>query len=324
LLHPTYSVTLGDHTLDPEESTELISLRVDSSMGRRAGSLDCTLRLGEAGMAVTKGDSATVSLGYDDKLSQVFQGIVDTVDPGAHSVHVLALNSISKLQQKRADKFYEKQNCGAIVKDLAGDVSVTVDKVQNGIQLPYYAVDSNRSYHEHVLELAERCGFEVYATNEDKLCFRKYESSSPKSFEFGKNILSISSFDQKPMYDSVHVYGESPSSSMGTETAHWLTKQSVDASAGEGNEFLLQDRVVRTTAAAASVAEAALNKIVKSVVILLEVVGEASVKLNGTASINKMPDLSLNGQYQVRGVEHTLSKSKGFTTTLRLSGYPVA
>jgi hypothetical protein len=42
--------------------------------------------------------------------------------------------------------------------------------------------------------------------------------------------------------------------------------------------------------------------------------------LGHTIKIEKMPYKLLNGEYQVRTVEHYLSKSSGFITTLRCRG----
>jgi hypothetical protein len=94
----------------------------------------------------------------------------------------------------------------------------------------------------------------------------------------------------------------------------------VQGSAGSGAEILHQDRIVKDPGGASSVAKAMLRKIERGVVVLVDVVGDATVKLNDAVRIQGMPESSLNGEFQVRGVEHSLSKSGGFTTTLRLRG----
>jgi phage protein D len=322
MLHPSYNLQIGSASIDPDTSDDLISLRVSLDMDRAADCLDCSLRIRDAGFNLRKDDPISVSLGYKDNLTDIFKGVVDFLDLDSDEGRVFGLNSISKLLRLRVDRFYERQSCGAIVRDLAGAANVSVGDVQNGIQLPYYAIDDNKNAYEHVRELAERCGFEVYVTSDDKFAFKKYQSSSPKIFEYAKNIIGVSRFDQDLIVEKVRVLGESPSSSKGADTAHWLTKKVVQGAAGSGTELLVQDRAVRTTDAASSVARARLDKMRKAVEIMLDVVGDATVMLNDTVSIQEMPESSLNGAYQVRGVEHYLSKSRGFTSSLRLRGEP--
>jgi phage protein D len=324
LLHPSYRLQVGSETIDPVNTDDLVSLRVSLGMSNRADSLQSVLRIRDGGFKFARNDTASLSLGYKDSLTNVYTGTVDNVTMDFYSAKVMALTSIARLLRMRTNRFYENQSCGAIVSDLTSSAGLSADTIQDGIQLPYYTVDSHKSAFEHMLELAGRCGFDVFATPEDKLAFKKYESSTPKPFEYGKNIISVRRFDQEPLFKSVRVFGESPSSSKGADTAHWLTKRQVQGMSGSGSEFVIQDRTVRDTAAASSVASERLDSLTKAIVVELEVVGDATVMLDDTAKIDKMPDEKLNGEYQVRGVEHSLSKGHGFTTSLNLRGGPVS
>lgn len=320
MLHPSYKLQIGSETIDPSSADDLVGLRVSLDMSGRADSLHTTLRIRDQGFKFAKNDAVSVSLGYVDDLTDVYKGLVDSINLDFYSGRILALNSIWKLLRLRVDKFYEKQSCGAIVSDLAGVASVSTGAIQDGIQLPYYAADSRKSAYEHIHELAGKCGFDVFATPDDELTFKKYQSSSPKTFEYGKDIISVSHFDQEPVFKSVRVFGESPSSSKGSDTAHWLTKQPVQGVSGSGNELLVQDRTIRDTSTASSVSNEKTDKLMKALLIHLEVVGDATIMLDDTARIQGMPESSLNGEYQVRGVEHALSKTGGFTTSLTLMG----
>lgn len=320
MLHPSYKLQIGSESIDPDSSDDLISIRLSLDMDRAADCFDSHLRIRDQGFKFASDDAVSVSLGYKDKLTDVFKGLVDFVDLDFYSARVFGLNSISKLLRLRVDRFYEHQSCGAIVSDLANKAKVSTSNIEDGIQLPYYAVDSNKNAYEHIRELAERCGFEVYTTSDDKLAFKKYQASSPKTFEYAKNIIGVSKFDQDLIFEKVRVLGESPSGSKGADAAHWLTKKLVQGATGSGAELLVQDRAIRNTDSASSVAKARLERIKKAVEMVVDVVGDATVMLNDTVKIEGMPESSLNGEYQVRGVEHYLSKSKGFTTSLRLRG----
>ena len=320
MLRPSYDLSIGSASVDPDSGTDLISVRVDASTNGPAGCFEAVLR-SSGGLSFSKGDSITASLGYDD-LETVFTGAVDVVDAGFHTVRVFGLSSISKMMRNRANTGYESQTCGAIVTDMAGTADVSTGEVEDGLTLPYYTVDSDMTFHEHTLKLAKRCGYDVFANSDDELCFKAYESSSATTFEYGKDIIHVSRLDQAPIYKKVRVLGESPSSSQGDDSVHWLTKTPVLGESGSDNELLVQDASLRDTESTGSAAEAIQAKYAKSIVVVLDVVGSASIRLNDTVEVSKVPDSSVNGEYQVARVEHLLSKSRGFTTSFRLLGTP--
>jgi len=317
MLHPSYSVQIGSSSIDPDSSTDLISLRMDASMNGPAGCFEVVLR-SAGGAGISRGDPITVSLGYDDDQETVFTGVVDVVDAGLHTVRIFGLNSVSKMMRKRANTVYESQTCGAIVSDMAGTADVSAGDVEDGLTLPFYTIDSSKTFHVHTMELARRCGFDVFANSDDELCFKAYESSSTTSFEYGKDIIEVFRLDQEPVYKGVKVFGESPSSSQGDDAVHWLTKTPVQGESGSDNELIVQDASLRDTDSVGSAAEAIKGMFARSVTVILDVVGSAAVKLNDTVEISGTPDSSIEGEYQVARVEHHLSKSGGFTTTLRL------
>jgi phage protein D len=319
MLHPSYSVQIGSSSIDPDSSTDLISLRTDTSINGPAGCFEAVLRSGGSASA-SRGDSVTCSLGYDGDEENVFTGLVDAVDAGMHTVRVFGLNSLSKMMRQRANTFYESQTCGAIVSDMAGTAEVSTGDVDDGLTLPYYTVDSGKTFHEHTIELARRNGFDVFANSDDELCFKGYESSSATTFEYGKDIIQVGRLDGEPLYKAVKVFGESPSSSQGDDAVHWLTKSPVQGDSGSGNELIVQDASLKDTDSVGSAAEAIQGLFARSVVVLLEVVGTATVKLDDTVEVSGMPDSSIDGEYQVARVEHYLSKSRGFTTSFRLLG----
>ena len=318
MLKPSYSLSMGSASVDPDSSTDLISLRVDMSMNGPAGCFEAVLR-SSGGLSVSRGDTITASLGYDDQ-ENVFTGVVDVVDAGFHTLRVFGLNSIAKMMRRRANTFYESQTCGAIVTDMAGTAEVSTGDIDDGLTLPYYTVDSDATFHEHTMKLARRCGFDVFANSDDELVFKAYESSSATTFEYGKDVIQVSRLDQEPVYKGAKVFGESPSSSQGDDSVHWLTKSPVQGESGSDNELIVQDVSLRDTDSAGSAAEAVQARFAKSIALVLDVVGTATVKLNDTVETSEMPDSSINGEYQVTRVEHFLSKSKGFTTSFRLLG----
>lgn len=318
LLRPTYSLSMGSASVDQDSSTDLLSVRVDLGINGPAGCFEAVLRSG-GGVSVSRGDTITASLGYEDQ-ETVFTGTVDAVDAGLHAIRVFGLNSLSKMMRYRANTLYESQTCGAIVTDMAGTANVSTGDIDDGLTLPFYTVDSSKTFYDHTIELARKNGFEVFANSDDELVFKAYESSSATTFEYGKDVIQVSRSEQEPIYKGAKVFGESPSSSQGDDSVHWLTKNPVQGESGSDNELIVQDSSIKTTDAAGTAAAAIQGAFAKSVVVILEVVGNAAVKLNDTVEISGMPDSSIDGEYQVARVEHFLSKSKGFTSAFRLLG----
>jgi phage protein D len=344
LLHPAYKIQIGQLKLVPNESEgEVTGIAVEMSMDAPSNLFEGFLRVKEQGLEFDKGDSVIVSLGYDeDTKTDVFKGSIHTLSSKFSRVSVYALSSMSNLCSLHIDRFYEQQTAGAVIKDLARTVGVSLDEVADGIHLPYYAVSSKKNAYEHIRDLAQDSGFDTYFTNEDKLVFKKYDGTKKHTLEYGKDILNIVKTDQKDQVQSVKVVGESPSSTKGADTSHWLTKQQVKGTAsgsargtgggaralggsetgsGSGSsQVLVQNRLVRDTETASKVAEANLARLESTTNLLVEIVGSSKIMLGHGVKIEKMPDKLLNGEYQVRTVEHYLSKSSGFITTLRCRG----
>lgn len=299
------------------------------------------LRVKEQGLQFDKGDSVVVSLGYDEGTStDVFKGSVQTLSSKFSRVSVYALSSMANLCSLYIDRFYEQRTAGEVVKDLAQTAGASLGEVADGIHLPYYAISSKKNAYEHIRDLAQDSGFDTYFTNEDKLVFKKYDHNNKHTVEYGKDILNIVKTEQKNQVQSVKVVGESPSSTKGSDTSHWLSKRQVGGTAsgnaggrgpgagkaveggggGGSTQVLVQNRLVRDTDTASKVAEANLGRLKPTATLFIEIVGSAKIMLGHTIKIEKIPDKSLNGEYQVRTVEHYLSKSSGFITTLRCRG----
>lgn len=319
MLRPSFQMSLGTAGIERGSPEDPVWARTSKGLGGMAGLCEIGLRA-STGLEFSTGDPLGLSLGYVGDLNKVFTGTIDGISRGPELVRVVALDSIAKLQRQRTNKLFENQSCGQMTRDLAGAAGVGIGDVKEGIQLPFYAVDSSRSVHEHMRNLALLCGFETYADAEDFLVFAPYEAGAPVPLEYGGTVMAAARLGREPIYGSVRVFGESPSSSKGADSVHWLSKEPVDSSSGEGNLLTVSNAAVRDTETARAVSEAVLTAVSGGPRLELKVIGNATVSLNGTVQVAGMPDEGLNGEYQVRGVEHSFSKRGGFTSTLELAG----
>jgi hypothetical protein len=184
------------------------------------------------------------------------------------------------------------------------------------VRFPYYVIDDGRNLHEHMGELAKLCGFDLYLTNEGKLVFRKWQKKDTHTLEYGRNVMDIECDEDAPLMGGTVVQGESPSSFKGADTSHWLTKRAVEGVKGGGAKRLIIEPAVRDKETAEKVAESIQADAQRNLNGFVRAVGDAGVKLGDAAEIKGMSNEKMNGSFQIRGVEHYLSKTAGFTTSI--------
>ena len=320
LLHPQYDISFSGAREVQPSSNDLLSIRVDLHLDTPADSCRLTLRPGKWIGDIKKKEPITVSLGYDEDLQEVFTGWLDTVEHGIRQTRTNFLGGSIKLLNFRVDEIYTDQTAGGIVRDLASKADLSVDNIQDGLDLPSYYVDKTHNAYDHIKELAERCAFDVYTTPSGRLAFKKYEPESTHPLEYGKNIISIDAVFRESAYQSVKAFGESPSSRKGDDTTSWLTKDEVSGEVGSGNQLEIVDPAIRDTDTAQKVAQARLKVLSLSKFFKIVVVGSPKIRLGDAVEVKNMPDIYLNGKLKVVRVEHILNKTEGFTTHIECAG----
>jgi len=334
MLKPVFKIKIGSETYEPGSQSPVLKVDVNLNMDIPADSVEIILGVDDNTLKIKEGDDAIIELGYEGELKKVFTGSVDNVIPAISTLRVRGLNYASKLLELRVNKVFEKQAAGKIVGELANVAGVKEDTVKPGISFPYYVIDDSKNSYEHIKELAGLCGYDVYMTNENKLVFKRlcgydvymtnenklvfksYEKKGTHTLEYGVNIIDADYDEDRPMIKSVNVQGESPSSFKGADTSHWLTKRSVDGLSGSGSGVLFTHPALRDKDTAAKVAKAIMDGLQRNLSGTIETVGNADVKLGDTLEVKGMTNSKMNGEFQVRSVEHQMSKSKGFITTI--------
>jgi len=316
MLKPVFKIKIGSETYEPGSQSPVLKVDVNLNMDIPADSVEIILGVDDNTLKIKEGDDAIIELGYEGELKKVFTGSVDNVIPAISTLRVRGLNYASKLLELRVNKVFEKQTAGKIVGELANVAGVKEDTVKPGISFPYYVIDDSKNSYEHIKELAGLCGYDVYMTNENKLVFKNYEKTGTHTLEYGVNIIDADYDEDRPMIKSVNVQGESPSSFKGADTSHWLTKRSVDGLSGTGSGVLFTHPALRDKDTAAKVAKAIMDGLQRNLSGTIETVGNADVKLGDTLEVKGMTNSKMNGEFQVRSVEHQMSKSKGFITTI--------
>lgn len=321
MLHPKYETIIGSVTFKPGTPNECISTTISTSMDGPSDAFEGTFRGDGKSLSVKKVDPVKISLGYEDGISEVFQGKVANVTLNTFGISITAYDSIFTLCNTRRDKFYEQRTAGQIVRDIAAMGSIQVQDAEDGVRFPYYTIDSNKNTYEHLKDLSRICGFDIYCNSNDKLVFKKYKPEAKHALDYGKNIIRISRSDIVNAYEGVTVIGESPASVGGPETSHWIKKESMRSFAGNQEKALyFSNRVIRDEQTAKRIAEEKLDAIKFQVTTILELVGDPKIKLGDAVIVGGVPTKKANGEYQVRSVEHHFSKKEGFLTTVKCKG----
>lgn len=330
-LHPIFKVQVGSSSSLELAGTEIIDIAIRTSMDSAPGHFESTVKLGEKAGDFAGEEKVIVSLGYlkngSKDLTVVFTGKVESISNTGPKVMVVS--PLTKLYNLKIDRSYEKQYAGDIVKDLAASVQIEVDDISDGIKFPSYTVSRSKSAFEQISDLAKLCGFDFYANSSGKLVFKEYDASASTAhtIEYGKHILEIQLVDQKPAVDSVKVAGSSPAGTKGEDKHYWMTKKNVEDEAGSGggggstaNSVLIQNMALKDPVTAKAAAQAMLKRLRATTNINLKILGNEKVMLGDTIKIQNVPQKSLNGEFQVRELEHILTKTEGFTTTLTCRG----
>ena len=326
MLMPAYKLTIGKQTVDsakePQTST-LVELIVSLDLERSADS--ATIVLGQVGGQLRPAlrDKATIELGYADGggLTQVIAAEVVSVEPNLNTERIVGFTAAETLLRSYINETFEDRTAGAIVRDLAGRVKVSVASAEDGISFPFYVIDGRRSFFRHMRDLADLSGFDLYFNNQGRLVFEKFVK--PKAlhvFEHAKDVLELRVTRSIPITATVQAWGESPADRKGAGASAWLTKNFVGSKgvAGSGKPVLVLERpALRTRIAANTAALAYETRIQRSTAQgRLVSVGRPEVKLGDAVQLRGMADASLNKTFQVRALTHRLTKRGGFTTEI--------
>jgi len=328
MLTPAYRLKLGsklvDTTDEPRAST-VVDLRVDLDLGTPADSF--RIILGNVGsLKPEREDEVTIELGYEARdanpaeLELVMTGLVDTTEPGLTTLRVSGYSGAASLLRAYADQTYESKTAGDIARDLAGRAGVQIARAEDGIRFPVYVIDGRRSAWQHLRDLADLSGFDLYLDRDGKLVFERFSGGrTAHVLEFGKHILEMEVLRTPALAGRVEAWGESPSASRGDKAAAWLTTdfKGSRGEAGTGPLLLLERPALRTRQAAHTAAEAALLEIQRDTVRgRLVILGRPQVRLGDAIRLKGLVDDSLNTFFQVRRVAHRLTKVAGFTTEI--------
>jgi phage protein D len=277
------------------------------------------------GQKVAPADAMTIELTADDVTDTVMTAEVQSVESSFGEITLTGRTGMQKLATTRVNQVYEKQTLKQIVSDLAQQAGVQVGTVDDGSTYQYLVVHESKSVLRVINELARREAMDVFVDSDNKLTVTTFsKTAADHTFRYGAEILGLALDTGDPTADHVRVHGESPSSSSGSDTWHWLVKDlsSFRGDSGQGVRARgMQDGAVRTKDLAGSAAAAHLGAIRDAAKVgRVKILGNPKVKRGEAIEIRDAPRPELNGLFKVTSVRHLFSKHEGYVTVVEFSG----
>lgn len=318
-LSVTYEITIGGYRLSTSANNRLVRVLVEASLVTPVNS--CTIWLPPLNdMPFETGMVVVVKLGYGGNNTKVFTGQIHQIEQQLHILRITVLSSFRQLVVQRENLYFEKSTAAAIVGNLCQQASITPARIDPGIQFPFYGLGDRSSLYEHLRSLADKCGFILFADENDHLFFGKSIPLKTMVFEVGSNILALQLEDEPNRANQIEVYGESPASfGQGISGAYWLTKKEVKGTAGSsGSTRAIAMPEIRTLESAQSVAVALQQQQKPGKMGKLQILGEAEIRLGQLIKINKLPNGNLTNLFTVLGIAHSVQAERGFITTINI------
>lgn len=318
---PQYNITAGAMTADSSSLTDSglpVALRVDLRLNQVN---TAEVRLGLApGTSVAVGDPVTIALGdAAHGMEKVFTGVVTELRQQLGGMTLWCSSTLQGLTHLRVNKTYVQQTAGDIVGDIADVAELTTGSVESGLTYPFYALGADRHLLAHVLALAARDGFDVFADAADALVFAAYSGDPAHELRYGAELMDYHQEEVGAVMAGVEVYGESPASlGQGDKAYSWLTKEEVKGNAGSstGNVLRIADPSIRNQDAAGTAAEKLLAALSTQKKGWVSAVGTCGPVLGGAITLADLPGGGPNGSFKITGIRHQLDKQRGFVTTI--------
>jgi phage protein D len=277
------------------------------------------------GQKVTYGDKLSLALTAGDKSATVVTAEVRSIRSSFGETIITASSGARRLVNTRLNQVYQNQTLKQIASDIASQAGADTGDLDDGSTYPYFVVQEDRNAWAHVRDMARRDGLDLWFDDQNRLTIKKFQKiTADHTLYYGIDILNLELLNVDAPSEHVSIYGESASSSTGSDTWYWLAKSSSSfiGDVGKGAKLLtISDAAVRTKDATALFAASKFGAIQDSSTMgRLRLLGNPTIKLAESIEIKNAPKPELNGVFKITSVRHVCNKREGFTTTVEFSG----
>jgi hypothetical protein len=312
MLKPAYSVRMGSQ----EWTEQLIDIRV--TLGTAPSVDGATVVLPAAPAFKAKaGDGATISLNSGEQNDVVFAGIINRVRRTPATIVVSIVNAGGVMARVRLAVTFEQITAGKLVRELCTEAGVDPGDIEDGVSLPFYVADPERTGWQHASRVAAWSGAVVTVSSENKVDATVIDASQAEfALRYGRELLSYA-FDTADSYlDTFATAGESGVGDAADENAHRATADffAGHRPSGPGPGSSWRSFPALRTAESAATAAAARKRLYDATrdVGLLTAFLQPQLRPGAVIEVQDLPDLPVQ-PYWVRRVEHALSASGAIT-----------
>lgn len=262
------------------------------------------------------GDRIAIALGERGDVVDVWAGTVVRAERADGQVVLDALAHTAPLSRERRAQAWQDQTVADIVRDLVG--AVAIEEVDASLQLPWFAVDTQRSVWSHLRDLAHLVGAELGSSPNGAVRFVPVAASrNVHTLRYGAELVrwKLADHDITPARGA-SAYGAA--SEAGAQQWHWLMGAGGGNSGGGSAPALAG--VLRTRDAADAVAKGRAERQQRRTRQgLLLAVGTPAIRPGDGVSLTSVPGVP-DARYRVRTVHHRLDGRLGMSTTLTVEG----
>ena len=310
--HPEFELRIGDKVFSTGDGVSFIMS--SCGMGLPVDGITAVISK-ESSYRFKPLEEAELKLGYDGSLEKIMVGNLARAEVRLNSV-LISIDGIgSKLLRKRSNMVFMSRTSGEIVVALAQEAGVDVEEFENGINYPYYAIDDRSNLLEHIVRLGKICGADAFFDKDGKLIFRRAGGGKEHRLSYGKDLLEVWAIRKGSPYDGVAVFGESPVGSKGADTYHWAAKEEVKFTKGGERALAMAEASLKSSESAEKAGEALLEASKYTLMLNLKSEGKPGIRVGDTITLEGFDDREIEGSHEVTRVEHSLSVSRGFTST---------
>jgi hypothetical protein len=315
ILKPSASLTLGNLRYD----SHAVALEVCLGFLPRGGSVEVRLPAAARFEAVP-GDDAEVDADGGEGSERLLTGRVREVirTPTATVARLHDAGGI--LGEFRPSATYENQSGADIVRQLASEVAVSVDRLDLDLDLPAYVAHPGRTAAEHVAELCRLGGSLPRVTPDGNLEVIKRPAGPPeKALLYGREFTEYRAFESSGPSASRFAMAFGPSGSTSAPNALLHTKEALPASASPGgNGVLRQPAPMLRTARGADTASKALQEAAAAKTRRLQArcFLLPALRPGQVVEVQSLPDGLSGGPWLISRVTHRLAPARGGETML--------
>jgi len=315
MLTPAYTVRAGSQ----EWTRQVLHVRVSLDAGPRVDTVSIVFPAA-APLTAVPGDDVVLSLDSGEQDATVFTGVVDRIRRTPSLTIVSAINAGGVLARTRPAVTFEHITAGDVVRQLCSEASVDPGDIDDGVSMPYYVADPERTAWQHVTRVAAWSGAVVTISADNRVDAIVVDAQQADlALRYGREIVDFHIDADQSYVDTFATAGETGVGDAADAAALRLTADFFAGSrpSGPGPRASWRSAPALRTAEAASSAAAARQRLYTSTRACGHVHAflQPKIRPGSIIELHDMPSGIPLEPLWVRRVEHTLS-AEGATTRI--------